>query len=88
MLYPSSFFGWSKNLIDMRPIKRRKSYKNMRSPGSQATEVYMPSIAKKEIGVWECRGKKDHHKKMKMSKFLVNKCLPGHSETMGYRKEF
>lgn len=34
------------------------------------------------------KGKKAINRKIKRNKFLVNKHLPGHTEAVGYRKEF
>ena len=82
----------------MEEMNRRKTnlitymqglHKNMKLKGNQAVEAYKLSWAKKKwVGVWDFKGKKTIHRKMKKSKYLVNKCSLDHTETMGHGEEF
>lgn len=48
----------------------------------------MTSRAKdKKVGVWDLKGK-TIHRKIKKSKYLINKCWLGHTGIVGHRKEF
>ncbi len=63
---------------------------NMRPTGNEAIEGYIPSRAeeKKVGGLGPQREKKTIHRKIKKSKYLVNKCLLDPTQTMGHREEF
>lgn len=89
-LFPSRFFGWSDNSVDVRQMNRNKfhTYGNPTkigdSPGSGIIEAYLPSHAK-EKGEEDSgfKGRKTRGRKMRRadvrSRCLVNRCLPCHA---------
>lgn len=55
--------------------------KNIRPIGSEASEIYMPFLAKeKQLGVWDYKREEHSSREVGKNKCLVNKCLPCHKE--------
>ena len=102
-LYFLGSSGWSNNKVDMRQINRRKSDKSLptsmhgKDPGKQTLSndqspylKYHFSLETKEDAQCSCLGLQRRERKFPQrwkSRCLVNKCLLGHSETMGHREE-
>lgn len=60
-------------------FEKRLPSGNKKSTGSQT------AVQSQEAGVWDLKGKKHNSKEDKKSKYLVNKYLLGHTQTMRER---
>lgn len=65
----------------------QESHIDIRPKDNQDIETYMPSWAKeKGLEAWRLQGKEPNSQKDGKGKYLINKCLPYHTETMGHEK--